>query len=87
MSSSSEGSTELLQVLVRLLSLNKHMLGQGSVQGIQQLKILEKRIVMIKKMVLLQHRQNNNKPKKQLDIWRKMVLLLMHFAWMLICSR
>jgi len=60
------------------------MLGQGSVQEIQQLKILERRIVMIKKMVLLQHKQN--KPKKQLD-WTKMVLLLMHFVWMLICSR
>jgi len=62
------------------------MLGQGSILEIQQLKILEKRIVMIKKMVLLQHKQNNNKPKKQLD-WTKMVLLLMHFVWMLICSR
>jgi hypothetical protein len=63
------------------------MLGQGSVQEMQPLKILDKRIVMIKKMVLLQHKQNNNKPKKQLDIWMKMVVLLMHFVWMLICSR
>jgi hypothetical protein len=82
---------ELLQLLVHLLSLNEPMLGQGSVQEMQQLKILEKMTVMLKKMVMLQQKQNNNKHKKQLEIWMNLNLLegkqlLMHFAWMLICS-
>jgi hypothetical protein len=83
----------LLQVLVRLLSLNGHMLGQGSVQEMQQLKVLNKMTVMLKKMVLPQQMQNNNRHQKQLKIWSKMDLnllegkLMLLFDRMLICSR
>jgi hypothetical protein len=40
-----------------------------SVQEIQQLKILEKRIVMIKKMVLLQHKHNNKSTTNPTSNW------------------
>jgi hypothetical protein len=79
--------------MVRLLSLNEHMLGQGSVQKMQQLKVLNKMTVMLKKMVLPQQMQNNNRHQKQLKIWTKMDLnllegkLMLLFDRMLICSR
>jgi hypothetical protein len=79
--------------MVRLLSLNEHMLGQGSVQEMQQLKVLNKMTMMLKKMVLPQQMQNNNRHQKQLKIWAKMDLnllegkLMLLFDRMLICSR